>query len=439
MIDINLSRLGITQLSDMQEKMKRTVLDGTSDVVLLSPTGTGKTIAYLYPLLQCINLQSDEVQVVVIVPSRELAMQSAEVLRSMGTPVRGLACYGGRPTMDERRHLLSVRPHIVFATPGRLNDHLQKGYINTYSVSTVVIDEFDKCLELGFHDEMRAALKALPETVRKILLSATDIDTIPKFVNADNVSRLSFLADNEEESRISYQVVHSPQKDKLNTLYDLLCALGDVQTIVFLNYREAVERVVNFLRKQGVVCEGYHGGLEQDRREKALYKFVNGSSHVLVCTDLGSRGLDITETDCIVHYHLPLNEDLFIHRNGRATRWKSKGRSFLILNEDEVLPEYIDDKNVSEFYIPKNLSPVPQPKMTTLYIGKGKKEKLSKVDVLGFLCKIGGLDGKHIGRIDVREHCCYCAIVRTEMSALLPRLKGQKIKGLKTIYVEAKF
>lgn len=340
--------------------------------------------------------------------------------------------------MDEHKRMDGIRPQILFATPGRLNDHISKGNISTGNVSILVIDEFDKCLEFGFHDEMQTALHSLPVGTRTVLLSATESERIPAFVDNAKAKYISYL-DEAGDDRITLSFVHSPTKDKLHTLHDLLCALGDTQTIVFLNYREAVERVVDFLRGEHVLCECYHGALEQDRRERAIYKFANGSSHVLVCTDLGSRGLDMTETDNIVHYHLPLNEDAFIHRNGRTARWKSSGRSFLILNEEESLPDYIDADKVQEFYIPKMLSPVPQPKMTTLYIGKGKKDKLSKMDVLGFLCKVGGMDGKNIGRIDVREHCCYCAVKRSEISVLLPRLKGQKIKGIKTIYVEARF
>ena len=431
-----LSALGISQLSEMQLSVSKIWKEQEDkDIVLLSPTGSGKTIAYLLPLMERIDTGKDNVQAVVIVPSRELAMQTDEVVKNMKAGVRSICCYGGRPAMDEHRRMNAVLPHIIIATPGRLVDHLNKRNFEVADVRTLVIDEFDKSLEFGFQEEMQDAISMLPLVKKKVLLSATDAEQIPQFVDLNETVRIDYL---KAEERVSFSIVHSPQKDKLNTLLDLLRALGDAKSIIFLNYRDAVGRVYDFLKAQGVASEMFHGGMEQDRRERAIYKFSNGTSHVLVSTDLGSRGLDIPDTDCIIHYHLPLNEEAYTHRNGRTARWEAEGRAFMILNEEETLPEYIDEHTVQEFYVPKKLPPIAQPKMATIYIGKGKKDKLSKMDVLGFLCKIGGLERNDVGRIDVRDHCSYAAVSRAVIKDVLKRVEGQKIKGIKTIFREAR-
>ncbi len=432
---IDLSKIGISQLSDMQLAVHDAFRDSRADIVLLAPTGSGKTLAYLVPLMQAVDDRSEQVQAVAIVPSRELARQTEEVARSLKTSVRVMACYGGRPAMDEHRRMSAFHPHIIVATPGRLNDHLEKRNFEVDKVRTLVIDEFDKCLEFGFHDEMEKAVGLLPLVSRRILLSATDAEQIPRFVDMRGALRLDYL---EPEERIAFSVVRSPEKDKLYTLLDLLCVLGEAQSIVFLNYRDAVERVYQFLRQQGVACEMFHGGMEQELRERAVYKFGNGTSNVLVSTDLGSRGLDLPDTDCIIHYHLPLDEDAYIHRNGRTARWQAQGRAFMILNEEESVPDYIPLSAQPEFHIPKKLPPVSRPRMATVYIGKGRKDKLSKMDILGFLCKVGGLAGSEVGRIDVRDHCAYAAVLRTCLPDLLRRLEGQKIKGVRTLFREAR-
>ena len=345
-----LRKLGITELNEMQQHAAEAILGSDGDVVLLSPTGTGKTLAYLLPLVQLLDSTSDTVQALVITPGRELALQSDNVLKSMGCGLRSTACYGGRAAMDEHKVLKDVKPQIVFGTPGRLNDHLDKENISRYGIRYLVIDEFDKCLEMGFHAEMQKLIKSLPGLQRRILLSATNLEQIPQFVNMSKKGTLiDFLPDDEQTSeRITLYEVHSPQKDKLETLKQLLLGFGDASSIVFLNYRESVERVNNYLVEQGFITSCFHGGLEQKEREAALYRFSNGSANVLVSTDLASRGLDIPNIENIIHYHLPESEDGYIHRVGRTARWDAKGRSFFILNGEEHIPEYVEG-DVEEF------------------------------------------------------------------------------------------
>lgn len=428
-----LEKLGITELNEMQREACDAILRGKQDVVVLSPTGTGKTLAYLMPLVQLVDAQQEDVQAIVIVPGRELALQSDHVMKEMGSGLRSAACYGGRTAMDEHRILKKVRPHIVFGTPGRLNDHLEKGNISPYAVRYLVIDEFDKCLEMGFHDEMARLLKKLPGISRRILLSATDAEQIPDFVQIGRVQRLDYLMEEEQvPGRVTLFEVKSPEKDKLDTLNKLLCDLGDSQSIVFLGFRDAVERVDDYLRRQGFATSAFHGGMEQKQREDALYKFSNGSANVFISTDLASRGLDIPEIANIIHYHLPLNEQELIHRVGRTARWDKQGRAYFIVGPEETIPPFVDG-NV-ELYTPSPSALQPSlPKMATVYIGKGKKDKISKGDIVGFLCKKGGLESSEIGRISVNDRYTYAAVSRPKLHQVLRLTKGEKIKGIKTV------
>ena len=436
-IDKILKKLRISELNEMQQHAAEAILCSDGDVVLLSPTGTGKTLAYLLPLIQQLDATSDDVQALVVVPGRELALQSDTVLRDMGSDIRSASCYGGRATMDEHRKLKEVNPQIIFGTPGRLNDHLDKENINRYHIRWLVIDEFDKCLAMGFHQEMQKLIKSLPALQRRILLSATNAEQIPQFVNmAKKGTLVDFLPEEEQTSeRVTLYEVKSPQKDKLETLRNLLLGFGDESSIVFLNYRDSVERVNNYLTEQGFVTSFFHGGLEQKQREAALYRFSNGSANVLVATDLASRGLDIPDIQNIIHYHMPESEEGYVHRVGRTARWDKQGRAFFITGPEEHIPEYVEG-NIEEYSLPslpREGQGVSLPRMATLYIGKGKKDKVSKGDIVGFLCKKGGLQADEIGRIDVNDRYTYVAVKREKLQQVIRQTQGEKIKGIKTI------
>lgn len=424
-------------LNAMQTAVCNELLQHTDNLMVLSPTGSGKTLAYLLPLTRLLDAQSNQVQAVVVVPGRELALQSATVLKDMGCGLRGMACYGGRATMDEHRKLREVQPQIVFATPGRLNDHLQKGNIDTHAIRYLFIDEFDKCLEMGFHDEMQQLIGLLPKAIRSVLLSATPAEELGSQTLVTRFFKvLNFLPEDEQVSqRVTIYRVQSEEKDKLPTLRQLLLSFQGASTIVFLNYRDAVERVATYLREQGFVVSHFHGGMEQRQREDALYRFSNGSASILVSTDLAARGLDIPNIANIVHYHLPETEDGYVHRVGRTARWDKHGKAFFILHGQEQIPAYVD-ADVADFALPQVLPEPTQPHFQTLYIGKGRRDKLSKTDIVGFLCKKGGLKGDEIGRIDVRDRYTYVAVARTKAKQVVQRIQGEKIKGLRTVIEE---
>ena len=430
-----LNKLQISELNEMQQHAAEAILGSDGDVVLLSPTGSGKTLAYLLPLVQLLDGTSDTVQALVITPGRELALQSDNVLKSMGCGLRSTACYGGRAAMDEHKVLKEVKPQIVFGTPGRLNDHLDKENISRYGIRWLVIDEFDKCLEMGLQAEMQKLIKSLPGLQRRILLSATNAEEIPGFVNMSKKGTLiDFLPEEEQTSeRVTLYEVRSAEKDKLGTLKQLLLSFGDESSIVFLNYRNAVERVSDYLKEEGFTISSFHGGLDQRQREDQLYRFSNGSANVLVATDLASRGLDIPNIQNIIHYHLPESEDGYIHRVGRTARWDATGHSFFILNSEEHIPTYVEGDVVPYAEAQTQQTEPALPKMTTLYIGKGKKDKISKGDIVGFLCKNGGLKADEIGRIDVKDRYAYVAIKREKLKQVLRQTQGEKIKGIRTV------
>jgi superfamily II DNA/RNA helicase len=367
----------------------------------------------------------------VIVPSRELAIQIEGVIKAMNLPWKAMSVYGGRAAMDEHRTMKGLQPTIIIGTPGRLNDHLEKGNINASFIATLVIDEFDKCLELGFQGEMQQVVEKLPAVRFRYLTSATDTDELPAFTAMHHAEKLNYLLAHENEDKVHTYIVHSESKDKLHTLYKLLCTLEDGQSIVFLNHREAVDRVSAYLREQKLYFEAYHGGMEQEMRERALYKFRCGSSNVLVSTDLAARGLDIPEVRHIIHYHLPSSEEGYIHRTGRTARWNADGSSYLILHSEERAPEYLPE-DVTDYPLPERVGrPVP-PVWSTLYIGKGKKDKINKVDIAGFLYKKGGLTREDVGPIDVHDYYAYVSVSRSKVRQLLTLISGEKIKGMKT-------
>lgn len=432
-----LSTLGFQSLTPMQEQTLLAT-QKAGGMVVLSPTGSGKTLAYLLPLVEKLHTGLDCVQAVIVVPTRELASQSESVFKSMKTGFRSMALYGGRSTMDEHRGLRDINPQVVFVTPGRINDHIAKGNINLSGVKVVILDEFDKCLELGFQAEMESLMNQLKSVPNFWLLSATEASEIPLFMEkfSGSYQKVDFLSKKEElEERLKVCIVHSPQKDKLNTLGQLLTHLQGKPAIVFVGFRESVERVGKWLQQQHFAAVMYHGGMEQDVRERALYKFRCGAANILVSTDLAARGLDIPEVRVVIHYHLPLKEEDYTHRNGRTARWDAEGMACLLLNDSEHTPDYINNPDNLDVNGITSYKPVA-PKYTSLYIGRGKKDKLSKGDVLGFLCKKGGLRSDEIGRIDVGAHHAYAAVKTSRTKQLLQQIGGEKIKGMKTLIEE---
>jgi superfamily II DNA/RNA helicase len=424
-----LSNLEIEALNEMQVAAADAIKI-TDDVILLSSTGSGKTIAFLLPVVQALDPAITKVQTLILVPSRELAMQIGDVFRKMATGFKVTLCYGGHLRETEENNLIQP-PAVIIGTAGRVADHIRRNNFELDNITTLVLDEFDKSLELGFREEMSFIIGSLKSVQKRILISATVGLDIPPFVRMGaSPTKLNFLSEDDGKDNLTVKTVLSDEKDKSNTLFRLICYLGNKSIIVFCNHRESVERTSNILKEKGIVNEFYHGGMEQQERDSALCKFKNGTANVLVTTDLASRGLDIPDIKFIVHYHLPATEEVFIHRNGRTARMDARGTAFLILSEEEKLPNYIDPAT-EQIQLPETSTLPDKPKWTTLFIAAGKKDKVNKIDVVGFLSKQGNLKKDDIGLVEVKDFFSFVAIRKTKVNVVLPLIQKEKIKNKK--------
>ena len=423
-----LLNLGIERLNEMQEVAESTILND-ANVLLLSPTGSGKTLAFLLPIFQLLEEEIKGVQCLILVPSRELGLQIEQVWKKMGTNYKVNICYGGH-SLDTEIKNLSNPPAILIGTPGRIADHLDRGTFNVDTIKTLVLDEFDKSLQLGFHEEMSFIIKRLPKLNKRILVSATSGIEIPKYTNVVNPTVLDFIQEEEKNSNLSMKLVPSKEKDKIHTLFQLVCSLKSEAAIIFCNHRDAVERISDYLSEKGIFATFYHGGMDQEERERALIQFRNGSISYLVTTDLAARGLDIPEMKHVIHYHLPLKEEEFTHRNGRTARMQASGTAYILFHESEKKAEYLDYEitklNVSDV----NSLPKP-PEFQTIYISGGKKNKVCKMDIVGFFFQKGKLEKGDIGIIEVKDLISFVAVKHNKINDLLKNIKDEKMKGKK--------
>ncbi|MEJ8843476.1 DEAD/DEAH box helicase [Lacibacter sp. H375] len=407
------------------------------DIILLSATGSGKTLAFLLPLVEQLQAAGNQTKALIIVPSRELAIQIEHVFKSMQLNLKVTCCYGGHKREIEENNLKQA-PALLIGTPGRLADHIRRGSITVASIETLVLDEFDKSLELGFQEEMSFIIGSLPSIKKRVLTSATNLEEIPSFVGLNEPQKLDFLTGNEDsDTGLAIKTLLSPEKDKLETLFRLVCMLGNRSTIIFCNHRESVERTSELLKERDILNVFYHGAMEQQERDAALCKFRNGTSNILVTTDLAARGLDIANIRYIVHYHLPHTEDAFTHRNGRTARMDASGTAIVILGPDEKLPAYIP-ADAEQIELPETAEIPEKPKWSTLFIAAGKKDKVNKVDIVGFLSQKGELKKEDIGLIEVKDFFAFVAVKKIKANHVLHLIKDQKIKGKKVKIAVAK-
>ncbi len=424
-----LTNLSITALNPMQEAALAAI-QTKENTVLLSPTGSGKTLAFLLPIAQLLRPDKAGVQCMIISPTRELAIQIERVWQQMGTGFKVSTCYGGH-SMPIETQSLSQPPALLIGTPGRLQEHLSRQTFKVDSVVMVVLDEFDKSLSLGFQEQMAEIIRALTALEKRVLVSATTKMSIPEFTGIKQPEVLNFsrkeITTNEG---FSLKSVMAPEADKRETLFQLLCMLGSEPALIFCNLRETTEQTKAFLTQRGIECAFFHGGMEQLDREKALIQFRNGSTVFLITSDLAARGLDIPVVKHVIHYELPPKNTDFLHRNGRTARMHAEGAAYLMLSPQEPLPVYVMQRP-EPVQLPEQAVLPPASPWVTLYISGGKKDKLSKVDVVGFLSQKGGLGKDDLGKIEMLDFMSFVAVKKTVVKQLLQQIAQEKMKGKK--------
>src|SRR6478736_3809985 len=400
-----LKNLSIPKFNEMQE----TVIEKTAVVNKLTPGQQG-------------------VQALIVAPSRELSLQIEQVFRAMKTSYKVTCCYGGHSSRIEENSL-SEAPAVVIGTPGRLADHIERKTIDASTVKIVVLDEFDKSLQMGYQDQLTVVFKALNKKQQHLLTSATRLNLLPDFLPFTKPDTIDCLKD-EVDSKLELRLVKTQSTDKAETLMRLVAGFNQEVCLVFCNHREAVERISTVFKQNNFEHGILHGAMEQIDREKNLIKFRGGAHNVLIATDLASRGLDIPEIRHVVHYQLPPQQEAFTHRNGRTARMHAEGEAYLVLAEDEELPHYID-KSIEEVKVPRKLQLPPPPHFACLYIGAGKKDKISKGDIVGLLTKKGGLKSDEVGLVTTLDHSSYVSVKRTLVNKVLTNIKNEKLKKAK--------
>lgn len=424
-----LNKFDITELNPMQEETGRAIRK-KSDVVLLSPTGTGKTLAFLLPLVEALDPDSSEIQILIIVPSRELAQQLLQVARDMGSGFKVNAVYGGRAGSQDKLDLKHL-PAILIGTPGRIADRFFKDTYSLDHIKTLVLDEFDKSLEMGYEDDMLDIIESLPNVEQRILTSATRDNKIPKFVGLEKPIFINY--GKEGIPQLTIKTVLAPDKDKLKSLVKTLDYIRHQPGIIFCSFKEELYGVSEYLDDNDIQHECFHGDMEQLDREQALIKFRNGTTQLLLATDLAARGLDIPELAFILHYRLPLRYNEFLHRNGRTARMNSEGVAYILHWTGEELPEYIQDIAPEEVIV-GDLQPSHEPtpvKWVTLYITGGRREKISKGDIAGLFMKQGKIDKDQLGVIELQENCSYVSVHANIAQKAVEKTNNTKLKKKK--------
>jgi len=343
----------------------------------------------------------------------------------MGSGYKTNAVYGGRVGYQDKLDLKHT-PNILIGTPGRVADLLRRDRFSTHFIHTLVLDEFDKSLEIGFEQDMSEIVTALPNIKKRILTSATIATDIPAFVGLKQPVCLDYS--DQTVSLLKVKTVVSPSKDKLETLVKTLRHIGNQPGIVFCNFKETIQEVSNYLTAKLIHHGCFFGGMEQIDRERALIKFRNGTHQLIVATDLAARGLDIPELTFIIHFQLPPRRQEFTHRNGRTARMNAEGTAYILKWVNEELPEYIGETEMETMVD----APTPKaPTWKTLYITGGRRDKISKGDIAGLFLKQGGLSNEQLGIIEIKQDCSYVAVPASKTNELINTLTNSKLKTKK--------
>ncbi len=416
--------LGFSELNEIQ-KATLAAAGESADIMLLAPTGSGKTVAYILGFLSRIK-EDMGVQVLILAPTRELVLQIEAVLKKMKLPWKVNAAYGGHPFSVEKKNFTHP-PQILVGTPGRIQDHLQRESFDAAGIHHVVYDEFDKSLEFGFSDQMEYIRRKMLNLEGQTLVSATQKIDIPAYLRFFNPKTVDFSQ--QKSGLLSLRQIIVPKDAKPEGLLQFINSLDEDQNVlVFVNHRDACDRIGEYMRISEMSYSVFHGGLEQSQRELELTKFRNGSSRVLLATDIAARGIDIPELDYVIHYQIPPQENTFTHRNGRTARMKATGTALIIRSELDRIPDYLAEEPETLTY---DTDCVVKPaKWVTLFVGKGKKDKMNKMDLVGFFLQFDFMQKDDIGLIEVKDYFAYVAVKRNKYQHLLKASKGKKIKRM---------
>ena len=417
-----LDKLKIEKMNPMQLAATEAI-NTKEEVVLLSPTGTGKTLAFLLPIISKLDPTIDAVQALIIVPTRELAVQIEQVIREMGTGFKVNAMYGGRSGTHDRINMKHA-PAILIGTPGRLAANIFRESFDISKIKTLVLDEFDKSLEMGYDDDMIEILEALNSLDQKILTSATYGVEIPDFVHLKHPETINFLKD--EKPLLTIQVVKG--SNNMDALLDILSNIGNQPGIIFCNYKDSIKEVSDFLFENKLKHGLFNGDMDQKDRETSLIKFRNGTHQILIATDLAARGIDIPDLKFIIHFQLPQKEEEFIHRNGRTARMKKEGTAYVIQTERERLPDYLAHEKAVVF---KRKQIDSNSDWATLFISGGRQDKISKGDIAGLFIKEGKVSPDDVGVIELNRDCSFVGIKQHLVEGIVNQFNNTRLKKKK--------
>lgn len=433
----NLTSLGYLQMTPIQAQSLPLVLDG-KDLIAKAKTGSGKTAAFALGLLAKLNVNRLEVQALVLCPTRELADQVAQEIRRLARALRNVKLVtlcGGTQTAPQSA-TLSFGAHIAVGTPGRILKHLEQGTLELSGLKTLVLDEADRMLDMGFGEEINRVISYAPEQRQTLLFSATYPEGIAQMSRGVQRNPVEVSVESlHEGSAIEQKLYEVPAGQRLDALTWLLSHYQPASCVVFCNTKRACNDVADHLAAKGFSALALNGDLEQRERDQVLVRFANGSATILVATDVAARGLDIKELGAVINYELTYDPEVHVHRIGRTGRAGQQGLALSLYQPNEaqrvnLIEEYqqapMPQGDLAE--IGREIKPIA-PQMVTLSIDAGRKTKVRAGDILGALTGEGGIAGADVGKIQISEQYSYVAVKRSVGSAALKRLQEGKIKG----------
>lgn len=434
----NLKKLNYTSMTDVQEATISHILK-KRDVLAQAKTGSGKTAAFGIGMLENINIKSYRIQGMVLCPTRELAAQVAGELRRIARfqhNLKILTLTGGTP-MYHQELSLKHEAHLVVGTPGRVQKLLRRNKLILDHVSMIVLDEADKMLEMGFFDVITDIITYAPRKRQTLCFSATFPAGVRKLCQQTLINPIEVTVESHhDESVISQHFFEIPEKEKCKATIEILAKYQPDSTIVFCNTKDQCRRVRRELDKAGLHSIELHGDLEQKDRTVALVRFSNGSSKVLVATDVAARGLDIDDLSAVINFDMPFEPETYVHRIGRTGRAGREGLAFSLMQPGEDFRLEQINTHSSSSHKPEEFSYTDstqnvslEPDMVTLSINGGRRQKISAGDILGALTKSGGINGSHVGSIDRMDNLTFVAIKRVSAHKALKAFQSQTIKG----------